>query len=144
MQDVLDQLVFFKKNTINSFLKKKSLSMQKEMQKQMNAIVSAPVNKEGKRLETSLGRSIEKAVKENTDALWACFQDENARKEKLERDRMQKITNLISSCINKDLPFVFEKSLKKEITAVGSVVARAISPTLEKSIYSAITVIPGK
>ncbi|MBA0739725.1 hypothetical protein Gogos_012963 [Gossypium gossypioides] len=48
-----------------------SLSVQKEMQKQMNAIVSAPVNKEGKRLEASLGRSIEKAVKANTDALWA-------------------------------------------------------------------------
>ncbi|XP_039000358.1 enhancer of mRNA-decapping protein 4-like isoform X2 [Hibiscus syriacus] len=123
MQDMLEQ----------------SLSMQKEIQKQMNAIVSAPVNKEGKRLEASLGRSIEKAVKENTDALWACFQDENARLEKLERDHMQQITNLISNCVNKDLPAVFEKSLKKEITAVGSVLARAISPTLEKSISSAIT-----
>ncbi|XP_012484611.1 enhancer of mRNA-decapping protein 4 [Gossypium raimondii] len=116
-----------------------SLSVQKEMQKQMNAIVSAPVNKEGKRLEASLGRSIEKAVKANTDALWARIQDENAKQEKLERDRMQQITNLITNCLNKDLPAMFEKSLKKEIAAVGPVVARAISPTLEKSISSAIT-----
>ncbi|KAL1081719.1 hypothetical protein V6Z11_D09G085300 [Gossypium hirsutum] len=116
-----------------------SLSVQKEMQKQMNAIVSAPVNKEGKRLEASLGRSIEKAVKANTDALWARIKDENAKQEKLERDCMQQITNLITNCLNKDLPAMFEKSLKKEIAAVGPVVARAISPTLEKSISSAIT-----
>ncbi|KAE8734232.1 hypothetical protein F3Y22_tig00000778pilonHSYRG00380 [Hibiscus syriacus] len=38
-----------------------------------------------------------------------------------------------------DLPAMFEKSLKKEIAAVGPAVARAISPTLEKSISSAIT-----
>ena len=109
------------------------------MQKQMNAIVSAPINKEGKRLEASLGRSIEKVVKANTDALWAHFQDENAKHEKLERDHMQQITNLITNCISKDLAAMFEKSLKKEIAAVGPVVARAISPTLEKSISSAIT-----
>ncbi|KAL1081722.1 hypothetical protein V6Z11_D09G085500 [Gossypium hirsutum] len=124
---------------MQDLLEKQSLSMQKEMQKQMNTIVSAPVNKEGKRLEASLGRSIEKAVKANTDALWARFQDENAKQEKLERDCMQQITNLITNCLNKDLPAMFEKSLKKEIAAVGPVVARAISPILEKSISSAIT-----
>ncbi|XVE50975.1 hypothetical protein DITRI_Ditri02bG0000200 [Diplodiscus trichospermus] len=123
MQNVLEQVV----------------SAQKEMEKQMNAIVSGPVNKEGKRLEASLGRSVEKIVKANTDALWARIQDENAKHEKSERDRMQQITNLITNCINKDLAAMFEKSLKKEITAVGPVVARAISPTLEKSISSAIT-----
>ncbi|XP_044495760.1 enhancer of mRNA-decapping protein 4-like [Mangifera indica] len=123
MQDVLDQL----------------MNMQKEMQRQMNAVVSAPVTKEGKRLEAFLGRSIEKVVKANMDALWARFQEEIAKQEKLERDRMQQITNLITNSINKDLPAVFEKILKKEIAAVGPAVARAISPTLEKSISSAIT-----
>ncbi|XP_022723655.1 enhancer of mRNA-decapping protein 4-like isoform X4 [Durio zibethinus] len=123
MQDVLEQLV----------------SMQKEMQKQMNSIVSAPVNKEGKRLEASLGKSIEMVIKANTDALWARFQDENAKHEKLERDHMQQITNLITNCMNKDLPAMFEKSLKKEIATVGPLLARAITPTLEKSISSAIT-----
>ncbi|XVF75135.1 hypothetical protein PTKIN_Ptkin13bG0163400 [Pterospermum kingtungense] len=125
MQDMLEQLV----------------SMQKEMQQLMNAnaFVSAPVNKEGKRLEVSLGRSIEKVVKANTDALWARFQDENAKREKLERDRTQQITNLITNCVNKDLPSMFEKSLKKEIATIGPILARAITPTLEKSISSAIT-----
>lgn len=115
------------------------INMQKEMQKQMNTVVSGPVTKEGKRLESSLGRSIEKIVKANTDALWARFQEENAKHEKLERDRMQQITNLITNSINKDLPAVFEKTLKKEIAGVGPAVTRTISPTLEKSITSAIT-----
>lgn len=110
------------------------MNMQKEMQKQMNAVVSSPVNKEGKRLEASLGRSIEKLIKSNTESLWARFQEENAKHEKLERDRMQQITNLITNT-----PAVFEKTLKKEIAAVGPAVARAISPTLEKSISLAIT-----
>ncbi|XP_044462696.1 enhancer of mRNA-decapping protein 4-like isoform X2 [Mangifera indica] len=123
MQNMLDQLI----------------NMQKEMQKQMNTVVSGPVTKEGKRLESSLGRSIEKIVKANTDALWARFQEENAKHEKLERDRMQQITNLITNSINKDLPAVFEKTLKKEIAGVGPAVTRTISPTLEKSITSAIT-----
>lgn len=114
------------------------MSTQKEIQKQMNSVVSAPVNKEGKRLEASLGRSIEKVVKANSDALWARFQEENAKHEKLERDRMQQITNLITNTINKDLPAILEKTLKKEIAAVGPAVARAISPTLEKNISSAI------
>ncbi|KAE8731016.1 hypothetical protein F3Y22_tig00002841pilonHSYRG00179 [Hibiscus syriacus] len=113
------------------------LQQSLSVQKQMNAIVSAQVNKEGKRLEESLGRSIEKAVKANTDALWARVQDENARQEKLERDQMQQIKNLLTNCINKYLPAMYEKSLKKEIIAVGPVVARTIIPTLEKSISSA-------
>ncbi|XP_039020680.1 enhancer of mRNA-decapping protein 4-like isoform X2 [Hibiscus syriacus] len=115
------------------------LEQSLSVQKQMNAVVSALVNKEGKRLETSLGRSIEKVVKANTDSLWARFQNENARREKLERDHMQQITNLVTNSINKDLPAMFVKSLQKEIAAVGPVVARAIIPTLEKSISSAIT-----
>ncbi|XP_048236001.1 enhancer of mRNA-decapping protein 4 isoform X2 [Ricinus communis] len=123
MQDMLDQL----------------LSMQKEMQKQINMMVSVPVTKEGKRLEASLGRSIEKVVKANTDALWARLQEENTKHEKLERDRTQQLTNLISNCVNKDLPSSVEKTLKKEIAAVGPAVARAVTPALEKSISLAIT-----
>ncbi|KAF2311954.1 hypothetical protein GH714_027596 [Hevea brasiliensis] len=123
MQDMLDQL----------------LSIQKEMQKQMTMMISVPVSKEGKRLETSLGRSIEKVVKANTDALWARFQEENTKHEKLERDRTQQLTNLITNCVNKDLPSTLDKTLKKEIAAVGPAVARAITPILEKSISSAIT-----
>ncbi|KAA8519249.1 hypothetical protein F0562_013505 [Nyssa sinensis] len=122
MQEMLDQL----------------MSMQKERQKQMSVMVSAPVNKEGRRLEASLGRSMEKVVKANMDALWSRFQEENAKHEKLERDRTQQMTNLITNYINRDLPTMLEKTLKKEIAALGPAVARAIIPVLEKTISSAI------
>lgn len=123
MQESLDQLV----------------SMQKEMQKQMASAVSVPFNKESRRLETSLGRNMEKVVKANADALWARIQEENAKHEKLERDRTQQISNLITNSMNKDLPALLEKTLKKEITAIGSSVARALTPIIEKSISVAIT-----
>ncbi|GAV70580.1 WD40 domain-containing protein [Cephalotus follicularis] len=123
MQDMLEQL----------------MSVQKEMQKQFNGMVSVPVTKEGKRLEASLGRSMEKIAKANSDALWARFQEENTKHEKLERDRTQQMTNLITNCINKDLPALLEKTLKKEIAAVGPAVARAVTPTMEKIISSTIT-----
>ncbi|CAL0301071.1 unnamed protein product [Lupinus luteus] len=114
------------------------LSMQKEMQKQMNVIVSAPVTKEGRRLEGSLGRNMEKIVKANTDALWARVQEENAKQEKLELDRTQQITNLISDYVNKDMTTVLEKIIKKEISSIGSAVARSVSQSVEKTVTSAI------
>ncbi|GMP64893.1 hypothetical protein CsSME_00025942 [Camellia sinensis var. sinensis] len=114
-------------------------TMQKEMQKQMSVMVTVLVTKEGKRLETALGRSMEKAVKANTDALWAHFQEENAKQEKLVRERTQQIASLITNCINKDLPAMVEKTVKKELAAVGPAVARAISPAIEKTISTAIT-----
>ncbi|KAF5950380.1 hypothetical protein HYC85_012373 [Camellia sinensis] len=113
-------------------------TMQKEMQKQMSVMVTVLVTKEGKRLETALGRSMEKAVKANTDALWAHFQEENAKQEKLVRERTQQITSLITNCINKDLPAMVEKTVKKELAAVGPAVACAISPAIEKTISTAI------
>ncbi|XP_028752811.1 enhancer of mRNA-decapping protein 4 [Neltuma alba] len=115
------------------------LTMQKEMQKQMTMMVAVPVTKEGRRLEAALGRSMEKTVKANNDALWARIQEENAKNEKLLRDRVQQITNSISNLMNKDLMPIFEKSVKKEMAAVGPSVVRAISPAIEKTISSAIT-----
>ncbi|KAF8414304.1 hypothetical protein HHK36_002306 [Tetracentron sinense] len=122
MQEMLNQLV----------------NIQKDMQKQMTMMVAVPVTKEGRRLEATLGRSMEKAVRANTDALWVRFQEENAKLEKLERDRTQKITSLITNFLNNDLPALLEKTLKKEISAVGSTVGRAITLVVEKTISSAI------
>lgn len=118
---------------------KQLISMQKEMQKQMATVVSVPFNKESRRLETSLGRNMERVVKANADALWARFQEENAKHEKLERDRTQQITNLITNSVNKDLPAMLEKTIKKEIAAIGPSVVRAVTPIIEKSISVAIT-----
>ncbi|TKY72296.1 Enhancer of mRNA-decapping protein 4 [Spatholobus suberectus] len=115
------------------------LSMHKEMQKQMNAMLSVPVTKEGKRLEGSLGRNMEKVVKAHIDALWARLQEENAKQEKLERDRTQQITNLISNYVNKDMVSILEKIIKKEISSVGTTITRSINQVIEKTISSAIT-----
>ncbi|KAK2448168.1 enhancer of mRNA-decapping protein [Trifolium repens] len=115
------------------------LSMQKEMQKQMNAMVSVPVTKEGKRLEGSLGRSMEKVVKANADALWARIQEENAKQEKLERDHVQQITNMISNYINKDMSSLLEKIIKKEISSIGTTITRSLGQTIEKAISTAVT-----
>lgn len=115
------------------------LNMQKEMQKQMNAMVSVPVTKEGKRLEGSLGRSMEKVVKANTDALWAHIQEENAKQEKLEQDHVQQITNLISNYINKDMSSLLEKIIKKEISSIGTTITRSLSQNMEKAISTAVT-----
>lgn len=119
---------------INDYLYVQLVGMQVEMQKQLNAIVSGPVNKEGKRLEASLGRHMEKLIKANSDTLWARFQEENAKHEKLERERTQQITNAINSCVA-----LVEKNIRKELAAVGPSVVRAITPILEKSILTAIT-----
>ncbi|KAG8661430.1 enhancer of mRNA-decapping protein 4 [Manihot esculenta] len=122
MQEMLNQLV----------------TTQKEMQKQMSNMVAVPVSKECRRLEAALGRSIEKAVKTNSDALWAHIQEENAKNEKLLRDRTQQITSMISNFVNKDLTAVLEKAVKKELASVGPAVARTVSPVIEKTISSAI------
>ncbi|KAK7305300.1 hypothetical protein VNO77_43204 [Canavalia gladiata] len=114
------------------------LTMQKEMQKQMTMMVAVPVTKEGRRLEAALGRNMEKAVKANTDALWARIQEENVKNEKLLRDRIQQVTGLISNFMNKDLPAILEKTVKKEMASVGQAVVRAMSPAVEKTISSAI------
>ena len=43
-------------------------TMQKEMQKQMT-VITVPVTKEGRKVEGALARSMEKAVKVNSEAL---------------------------------------------------------------------------
>ncbi|KAK2639997.1 hypothetical protein Ddye_027792 [Dipteronia dyeriana] len=123
MQDMLNQL----------------MAMQKELQKQMSSLVNLPVTKEGRRLEAALGRSIEKAVKANNDALWARFQEENAKNERLLRDRTHQMTGLVTNLINKELTPLVEKTVKKELAAVGPAIVRTINPSIEKTIGLAIT-----
>jgi len=108
------------------------------MQKQMTMTVTVPVTKEGRRLEAALGRSMEKAVKSNADALWARIQEENAKNEKLLRDRFQHVIGLITNFMNKDLPAVLEKTVKKEMTSVAQALVRSMSPAIEKTLSSTI------
>ncbi|XP_042419624.1 enhancer of mRNA-decapping protein 4-like [Zingiber officinale] len=108
--------------------------MQKEMQKQMSSMVAAPVVKEGKRVEAALGRCMEKAIKANTDALLIRFQGENAKRERIGKDQTQHIINVIMNAVNKDLPAILDRILKKEISAVGPTIARAITPIISSAI----------
>lgn len=105
----------------------------------MPSQLAVQINKEGRRLEASLTRSMEKVIKANNDALWARIQEENAKREKLEQERMQHITSFISNWANKDFPGLLERALKKELSALGQGVARIAAPIMEKSIYSSIT-----
>ncbi|KAK9156395.1 hypothetical protein Sjap_003875 [Stephania japonica] len=114
------------------------MTMQKDIQKQMPALMAVPVTKEGRRIETAIGRNMEKVIKANFDALWARLQEENAKHEKLERDRNQQITSLIANCMGKDLPALMEKTLKKELATFGQTIPRLITPAIEKSISSAV------
>lgn len=107
--------------------------MQKEMKKQMTATVSVPDTKEGRRLEASLARSTEKAVKANCDALWAHFQEENVKNEKLQQDRVQQIINVLGNLMNKDLPAALEKIVKRECASVQTNVPRAITAAITES-----------
>ncbi|KAJ7536521.1 hypothetical protein O6H91_12G072700 [Diphasiastrum complanatum] len=112
------------------------LTMQKEFQKQMAAM--APVAKEGKRIEASLGQRLEKVLKANVDVLWARIQEENIKRDKLERERVHQLTTLLSNSINKDLPSALERVLKKELALVGPPLAKSITPSIEKTISSTV------
>jgi enhancer of mRNA-decapping protein 4 len=115
------------------------ITMQKDVEKQLGTLISAPLAKEGKRIETSLGRIMEKSVKANIDVLWARVQEENTKREKAERERMQQFATLVTSSINKDFPATLEKSLKKEISSLGPAVSRAITPIIEKCLVSTVS-----
>ncbi|CAN6450434.1 unnamed protein product [Victoria cruziana] len=122
MQDSLNQLI----------------TMQKELQKQMVTMVTVPISKEGKRIEAALGRNMDRIIRTNIDALWSRVLEENEKHEKVERDRLQQITNLVSSIITKDLPALLDRTLKKEVAAVGPAVIKNVISALDKAIPSAI------
>jgi enhancer of mRNA-decapping protein 4 len=71
--------------------------------------------------------------------MWARFQEENARHEKSERERMQQMATLIATSVNKDTSVMLEKSLKKEISSLGPAVARTTAPTIEKFLSTAVS-----
>ncbi|CAM8884644.1 unnamed protein product [Rhodiola kirilowii] len=114
------------------------LRMQKEMQKKSAALVTGPIIKEGKRLETTIGRTMEKALKANSDALWARFQEESVKNENVMKDFFNQITNSINSLVNKDMPTLIEKAVKREVAAAVPNLARAITPAVEKTVSSSL------
>ncbi|KAH9304800.1 hypothetical protein KI387_009204, partial [Taxus chinensis] len=118
MQEALSQLV----------------AMQKELPNKMVIAVSSPVTKEGKRVEAALGLRMEKFLKAQMDALWARIQEENAKRERSERQ----LTAMLTNILNKELPATLERLLKKEISSLGTPIARLVTPNVEKAISTSI------
>ncbi|CAM6081699.1 unnamed protein product [Calypogeia fissa] len=123
MQESLNQLV----------------AMQKELHKQMTVMVAVPVAKEGKRMESALGQRMEKLLKAHLDAMWARIQEESVKRDKLERERVQQLTTMLSNSFTKDLPAALERVFKKEFASIGPVIARLVTPNIEKTTMTAIT-----
>ncbi|KAL5071492.1 hypothetical protein RYX36_022379 [Vicia faba] len=76
---------------------------------------------------------MEKVVKANADALWEHIQEENTKQEKLERDHVQQITNMISNYIDKDMSSLLEKIIKKEISSIETTITRSLSQNIDKA-----------
>jgi len=115
------------------------MASQKEMQRQLSNAATGPIGKESKRLEVALGRMIEKSSKSNADALWARIQEETVKNEKALRDHAQQIVNATTNFMSKELNAMFEKTIKKELAAIGPALARSVVPVIEKTVSSAIT-----
>ncbi|XP_058084522.1 enhancer of mRNA-decapping protein 4-like [Magnolia sinica] len=111
------------------------MTILKEMQKQMTDRASG--GSRFSRVEAALSLSMEKSLKSNCDALRNRNQEEN-KKQKLERDRMKQITSSISGSMNTKCSSMFKNTLKQEIAAIGPAGSRAITPILEKTVSSAI------
>lgn len=107
------------------------LEGQKEIPKQTANLVAGVITKESKRLEAANGRATEKFLRANSDALWARFQEESVKNEKMIKDHFSLMTNLITNLTNKEIPLMMEKVAKKEVATL----ARA----LEKSVSSSVT-----
>lgn len=82
---------------------------------------------------------MEKVLKAHVDAMWARLAEENAKREKLEREKVQQVTTILTNFISKELPTALERGLKKEVAAIGPAIVQAIVPPLQKAILSAVT-----
>jgi len=82
---------------------------------------------------------MEKVVKANVDTMWARLSEENAKREKQDRDRTHQVTMLITNFVNKDLPVALDRGLKKEIAALGPLVAQNLLVPLQKSVSTGLT-----
>lgn len=82
---------------------------------------------------------MEKVLKAHVDAMWARLAEENAKREKVERERLQQITTLLSNFFNKEMPAVIERGMKKEFLALIPTISQAILPPIQKAISTGIS-----
>jgi hypothetical protein len=81
---------------------------------------------------------MEKVLKAHVDAMWARLAEENAKREKLERERVQQVTTLLTNFVNKDMPVALERGFKKEFAAIGPAVAQAVLPPLQNVVATTV------
>ncbi len=82
---------------------------------------------------------MEKVLKAHVDAMWARLAEENAKREKVERERLQQITTLLSNFFSKEMPAVIERGMKKEFLALIPTISQAILPPIQKAISTGIS-----
>lgn len=86
----------------------------------------------------ALGQRMEKLLKAHVDAMWARIAEENVKREKQERERVQQVTALLNNFVSKDMPVALERGFKKEFAAIGPVVAQAVLPPLQKAVSTTV------
>jgi enhancer of mRNA-decapping protein 4 len=86
----------------------------------------------------ALGQRMEKLLKAHVDAMWARLAEENVKREKQERERVQQVTALLNNFVSKDMPVALERGFKKEFAAIGPVVAQAVLPPLQKAVSTTV------
>jgi enhancer of mRNA-decapping protein 4 len=64
--------------------------------------------------------------------------EENAKREKLERERVRQVTTLLTNFVNKDMPVALERGFKKEFAAIGPAVAPAVLPPLQNVVATTV------
>lgn len=85
-----------------------------------------------------MGQRMEKVLKAHVDAMWARLAEENVKREKVEKERLQQITTLLNNFFNKEMPAVIERGMKKEFSALIPTISQAILPPIQKAISTGI------
>lgn len=89
--------------------------------------------------EGVLGQRLEKLMKANSDSMWVRLAEENAKREKQERERMLQITSLLNDFSAKDLPAALELGLKKEVATIGANVAQTLVVPVQNAVSAVLT-----
>ncbi|XP_071701630.1 enhancer of mRNA-decapping protein 4-like [Rutidosis leptorrhynchoides] len=131
-ETILSQIQFMQ-DTISQVL-----INQKELQKQIPVLLTVSTTKEVKRIETTLGKSMDKLYKANSDSQWGRTREEFSKMEKSNRDRHQQISGLVTNGYQ-DLLSAWEKMLKKEMAMLVPAVVRSVTPIIEKTVSIAIS-----
>ena len=108
------------------------LSQQKDFNRQL----TSPIMKEGKRLEASLTKSMDKTAKANADIAIAKLQDEAAKKERSDRDRERTEREKAQAAV---VAAVVAAVQSEVASGVGASVSSAVQRSVQKDVGPAVT-----